>query len=387
MGPNIGRLLGADERLHHQITDTFATISESDLAWTEKIWVTIPRKDGSLQIDFGLGRYHNRDVLDGFAGISRGNEQWTLRASRELSPDVESTAVGPLTYEVIEPLKKVRYALGKNDILPLMFDVTFEGVMKPFLEDRHLQRDENGLRIVSDIIRYHQGGKVSGWVEIDGKRETINSDDWYAFRDHSWGVRLDVGAHVTDLRPSRAWGDTAFGQGGFLLHWCPMVLTRPDGSTYAYHYYLQSTRDKPIYFSGYLNHADGSQDRVGRVRPMLQYDRVTRRPKGGTIHYDMLNGENRAVEVEVVGDSGFHLGPALYLGFDGKKHGNYRGKLNVEGEKIANTRDPATLPRIHQVRDNILRVREGDAVGYGIIETILVGAWKEYGLDDEVSYI
>ena len=97
MGPNIGKLLGADERLHHQITDTFATISESDLAWTEKIWVTIPRKDGSLQIDFGLGRYHNRDVMDGFAGISRGNEQWTVRASRELSPDVESTLVGPLT--------------------------------------------------------------------------------------------------------------------------------------------------------------------------------------------------------------------------------------------------------------------------------------------------
>jgi hypothetical protein len=101
----------------------------------------------------------------------------------------------------------------------------------------------------------------------------------------------------------------------------------------------------------------------------------------------MLSGEDRVVEVEVIGDSGFHLGPALYLGFDGKKHGNYRGKLNVEGEKIANTRDVATLPRIHQVRDNIIRVKEGDAVGYGIIETILVGAWKEYGLNDEVSYI
>ena len=233
----------------------------------------------------------------------------------------------------------------------------------------------------------NQAGTVSGWIEIDGKRETINTDDWYAFRDHSWGVRLDVGAHVTDLRPSRAWGESAFGQGGFLLHWSPMVLTRPDGSTYAYQYYLQTTRDKPIYFSGYLNHADGSQDRVGRVRPMLKYDPVTRRPIGGTIHYDMLSGEDRVVEVEVVGDSGFHLGPALYLGFDGKKHGNYRGKLNIEGEKIANTRDEATLPRIHQVRDNIIRVKEGDAVGYGIIETILVGAWKEYGLNDDVSYI
>ncbi len=36
---DIGPLLGADEGLNHQIVDTFATISESDYAWTEKVWV------------------------------------------------------------------------------------------------------------------------------------------------------------------------------------------------------------------------------------------------------------------------------------------------------------------------------------------------------------
>ena len=41
--------------------------------------------DGSLQVDFGLGKYHNRGVIDGFGGISRGREQWTVRGSRELA--------------------------------------------------------------------------------------------------------------------------------------------------------------------------------------------------------------------------------------------------------------------------------------------------------------
>ena len=77
---------------------------------------------------------------NGFAGISRGNEQWTVRASRELAEDPTKTAVGPLTYEVVEPLTKVRARLDKNDVLPLTFDVTFEKRLPPYFEDRHAQR-------------------------------------------------------------------------------------------------------------------------------------------------------------------------------------------------------------------------------------------------------
>ena len=44
-------------------------------------------RDGSLQLGFGLGKYTNRDVMDGYAGVSRGVEQITVRASRELGDD------------------------------------------------------------------------------------------------------------------------------------------------------------------------------------------------------------------------------------------------------------------------------------------------------------
>lgn len=387
MTPNIGKLLAVDEGLNHQIVDTFATVAESDLSWTEKIWLSIPRKDGSLQIDFGLGRYHNRGVLDGFGGISRGNEQWTVRASRELASDPTRTAVGPLSYEVVEPLGKVRVRLDRNDVLPLSFDVTFEKKLPPYFEDRHAQRDEQGFRVVSDVVRYHQGGTVSGWVAIDGRREDIRPDDWFAFRDHSWGVRLDVGAAVTDLRPARDFGHRSLGDSSFLLHWTPLLLEHPDGTRYEFHYYLQVRDGRPFYFSGYLNHADGTQERVGRVRPKLQYDDRTRRPKRGTIHFDMISGETRSVEIEAVGESGFYLGTALYLGFDGRKHGMWRGELNVDGERIADTSDAQTLRRIHQIRDSIVRVREGDAAGYGIFESLVTGAWPDLGLSAGTSFV
>jgi len=120
---DIGRLLGADEGLHHQIVDTFATISESDHAWTEKIWVSIAAPDGSVQADFGLGKYQNRGILDGFGGVSRGREQWTVRGSRELRSAPEETAVGPIVYEVVDPLRSVRVRLDPNDVQPISFDL------------------------------------------------------------------------------------------------------------------------------------------------------------------------------------------------------------------------------------------------------------------------
>jgi len=49
---DIGALRRADEGLNHQIADTFATVAESDHAWTEKIWGSLARIDGTLQVDF-----------------------------------------------------------------------------------------------------------------------------------------------------------------------------------------------------------------------------------------------------------------------------------------------------------------------------------------------
>ena len=46
-------------------------------------------RDGSIQLGFGLGKYTNRNVMDAYAGMSRGVEQMTVRASRRLAPDPE----------------------------------------------------------------------------------------------------------------------------------------------------------------------------------------------------------------------------------------------------------------------------------------------------------
>jgi len=119
---NPGPLLAADEQLTHQIVDTFARVGERDRSWTEKVCAMAAAKDGSLQLSLGLGKYTNRGVMDAYAGISRGVEQWTVRASRELAPHPETTTVGPIRYEVLEPLREIRFGLDENDALPISFE-------------------------------------------------------------------------------------------------------------------------------------------------------------------------------------------------------------------------------------------------------------------------
>src|SRR5215468_10472774 len=95
-----GPLVPEDELLTHQIVDTFASVAQSDLSWTEKVWTIAHARDGSLQVVFGLGKYTNRGVYDSAGGVCRGTEQWTVRGSRRLSHDPNGTSVGPLHYEV-----------------------------------------------------------------------------------------------------------------------------------------------------------------------------------------------------------------------------------------------------------------------------------------------
>jgi hypothetical protein len=384
---DVGQLTDLDETLNHQIADTFATTASTDHSWTEKIWSAMVRKDGALAIDFGLGRYHNRGIMDGWAAVSRGSQQWTVRASRELRDDPGITSVGPLSYDILEPLKRVRYRLAENDAQPISYDITFEAEMPPFFENRHKQRERDGFRVSSDVVRYHQIGRPSGWVRLDGEQIEVKPEEWTEYRDHSWGTRLDVGAHNADIRPSADFGDAKFGESEFMLVWSPFMLVAPGGERWAYHFYFMSKLGHIFYSSGYRNHPDGRQERVARVRPELHYDDRTRRLKGGQVHFDMQQGGTHSVTVEVVGTSGVHLGPGLYLGFDGRKHGSWRGALDVEGEFFADTLDITTLKRIRQLRDCPIRVTEGDATGYGIMETIIHGAYPELGLTKENSII
>jgi hypothetical protein len=381
MRQSMQKIFPADELLCHQTVETFATISESDLSWTEKIWASIFKKDGTLQIDCGLGKYQNRNIMDMFAGVSRGKEQLTVRASRVLDDNPQRLGAGAFNYEVLEPLEKFRFTLEKNDILPIEFDVTLTAVMPAFLEAKDAQRETTGLRMCSEVLRYHQLCTASGTLTIDSETIELKDDEWYAYRDHSWGVRMDVGEPAADvLRPNRL-------ADNFKLFWSPMYLQRPDGSHYEIHHYIQTVEDEVTYFSGFLNESDGTQIPLVGMRDQLKFDPVNRRLLGGTMVFDAGWGKTREVEIEAAGDTGFHLGTGLYFGFKGQRHGIHLGPDHEDGERYDDVSSHETSREVRQLRDCVIKVREGEAVGYGIFESIVVGEHEQYGLRREDSFL
>ena len=93
---------------------------------------------------------------------------------------------------------------------------------------------------------------------------------------------------------------------------------------------------------GGVEHPDGRVERFATLQPELRFDPENRRVLGGTLHFGMDDGSARPVTVEAIGDTGFHLGAGLYFGLDGHHHGEWRGKLHVDGEHIADCTTPET---------------------------------------------
>ena len=382
----LGPLVPADETFHHQITDTFATVSQSDRSWTEKVCAMAARKDGTIGLGFGMGKYPNRGVLDAYAGVSRGSEQWTVRSSRRLAPDLDRLETGPIRYEVLEPLRVVRFSLAPNDVVPISFEWTFTGTVPCVLENPEHHRSRDGLRLDADIVRYHQIGTAEGWAEVDGERHELDGATSVSTRDHSWGVRYQVGAPVADVedapRPTSV---------STTVIWSPMLLERGDGTRYGLHLYYQRHGVggwERVELQGGIEHPDGQREPFVALvaRPSVRDD--NRRLLSIELDCTMADGSARPLRITALGDTGFHLGTGLYFGFDGHWHGEWRGELHVDGEHIPDCSDPATARRVHQIRDNLVRVEDpvGGGVGVGNLQSIFAGPHPDLGLTEANSF-
>jgi hypothetical protein len=386
MANPLGPLGPADERFDHQIADTFATVGVSDPSWTEKVCAMAAKRDGSIQLGFGMGKYLNRNVLDGYAGMSRGVEQITVRGSRRLFPTPDETAVGPIRYEVLEPMRRVRFSLEANDCQPLAFDWVYEAVLPPVTEERTHQRTPLGYRVSADLVRYHQIGSASGWVQVDGERHEITPEDWVSTRDHSWGVRYDVGTPPTDLDPFNPVSEM-----DFKMIWCPVLMAEPDGSPWGLFMHvvdLKGFGHEQRTVTGAIEHTDGQVQRMAEILPDLHFDPSNRRLLGGVVSVTLEDGSARRFELEVPTSTGFHLGTGLYFGWHGHHHGAWRGQLHVDGERLPDCSEPALARELHQVRDTFVHVRDLDtgAEGWGNCQPMITGAHPGLGLTAESSF-
>jgi hypothetical protein len=175
--------------------------------------------------------------------------------------------------------------------------------------------------------------------------------------------------------------------------WSPIAMQRPDGTRYGLFMHYQIVKGpgfthKHVVMGG-IEHPDGRAEPFIDLEPDLQFDPLNRRLRGGRVRVTTADGQNRTIEMEVVSNTGFHLGAGLYFGFDGHHHGQWRGALVVDGEHIEDCAHPQAARRLHQIRDTVVHVVDPveRAEGWGNCQPIVTGADPALGLSAEDSFM
>lgn len=187
-------LIGLDETLFHQHPQPFAVVATSDHRFFDRYWFCGADPDGGTAFFAGFGRYPNMGTCDAFLSVLDGTRQHNLRAAeqpREPAGDADpfSASVGSAAQvKVLEPFRRIALSFDAPDD-GVQARLEFHSDHLPHLERHHVELQR--ARVLQDQQRYVQVGRWEGWISVGGKRHQI--DGWWGDRDHSWGVRVDVG--------------------------------------------------------------------------------------------------------------------------------------------------------------------------------------------------
>lgn len=363
-------LTDLDELLVHQTPETFGQVFTSDHRFFDRNWFGCYSPDGTVGLITGMGAYPNMNVLDGFAAVQRDGAQHNLRLSRPLRPDITELAVGALRHEVIEPLRSHRLALAPGDH-GFAFDLRWTGVAPAHLEPRHLDRLDG--RVYQDYRRFDQAGEVSGWLEIGDER--IDASGWFGARDHSWGVRRQIGGfepYTGSLPPEI---------NGVLFIWCEFA-----GADVTGHVQLQEDADgATLALEGFVLPASGARVPVVALEHDIEFHPGTRSYRRAQLTLVDADGRRWHLDAEPVLAPWAYRGTGYDGGFDdGRGLGAYRGDRVEHDVYVVSHPEDVVLPDGSTIRpthrEQGARLRIDGEPGFAHLPIMAIGRVQRYGL-------
>jgi hypothetical protein len=203
-------LTPADEWHVHQTPEPIA-VAGTDRNFYDRSYFGGWSADGETMFAAAFGIYPHLNIADAHLAIVRGGVQHCLHASKILHSDRASLEVGPVSIEIVEPLRVLRLRVRSTDGLGA--EVTFTGRHFPIEEPRFIHRF--GPRSFMDYTRLSQACRVSGSLTLDGS-ELLLGEGAGGLRDRSWGIRPIGLADPQPPAPLKA--------PQFSWLWCPAPL-------------------------------------------------------------------------------------------------------------------------------------------------------------------
>lgn len=351
-------LTRGDDYPLHQTPEPIA-YSGTDRNFYDRYFFNGYAPDGSGFFAAAFGVYPHLDIADAHFSFIRGGTQYSLHASMVLGMERMALRCGPISIEVLEPLKRLRVIVEESE--GIAADLTFTGRAFPIEEPRFTHRI--GPRTFMDYTRMTQNGHYTGWIALDGDRKELGSGTC-GTRDRSWGVR-PVGTADAQPNPSAP-------MPAFFWQWTPINLT--ERSLF---FHLNAYPDGTPWNTKSVFVADGwSGGAHDTPKALLRtaLEPGTRWPARSQLEIDNGSGVEE-----------FTLDPILRfqmkgLGYTHPKwgHGSYHGSLEVEREQFDLTAlNPLEPSNLHV--QMLCRV-SGPDEGIGVFEQLAIGAYAPLGL-------
>lgn len=357
-------LTKADDYPIHQTSEPIA-YAGTDRNFYDRYFFNAQSPDGTRFMGGALGVYPHLNVMDGaFCWLENGVQR-SVFVSRLLGMERMDTQVGPLSVEIVEPLKRVRVRLEETD--GLSADLLFEGRHHPIEEPRFIWR--HGPRTLMDVTRMTQNVAISGHVTVDGVRHDCSG--WRGTRDRSWGVR-QIGA--ADPQPPVPVRDPQF----FWL-WAPLNFERHA----LYFHTNDDAEGVPWNRSAVLvDLASGAETKLANPRFKLDLQPGGRRATSAVLAADASGGP---LEVHLSIDQNFQMHGIGYT-HPQYGHGAWRGDLDVQTERFdCRAADIGAFSNVHiqGLCAAELRLPDGSIEkGRGVLEQMMMGPHAPSGFKE-----
>ena len=359
-------LTKADDFPIHQTPDPIA-YSGTDRNFYDRYFFNGYQPDGTEFFAVAFGVYPHLNVADAHFSVIRDGVEHCLHASRILNMERMDLVCGPIRIEVIEPLQKLKVTVAASE--GIAAELTFEGRTFPIEEPRFTRR--NGPRAFMDYTRLTQNVRVTGWIEVDGVRKTLDAGT-VGTRDRSWGIR-PVGA--PDPQPAVPQTIT-----GFFWQWTPLNFA--DKSVF---FHVNADPDGKPWNTRAVILPDGAGAHGGYETENCTIENVamipgTRHAQGGDLMIALQQGSAKATFKPFL----TFLMRGIGYGHPEWRHGGFKGELVVAREDIdlsaVNMASPENWHIQALSRVTLTLPGEAPQEGMGVFEQLIAGPYRPYGL-------
>ncbi len=352
-----------DEFLIHQTPEPIAHPVSMDRHHYDRYWLGGFPADASFYFAASLGLYPNRSVMDAAFSVVIDGEQHAFYASRRAPRERDETRVGPLSLEVLEPMRSLRLRLEDNDS-GLRCDLVYRLRSVCVEEDRQVLRQ--GPAVMMDVTRFTQFGCWEGEIRIGDRTLRLQAARSHGIRDRSWGRRpvgepdpgVPGGARqVFFLWAPLFWDDHA-----------SLAVFFEDGQGLRLH---AEAKTVPLCAPGEVADAvDGSAVTAwAGVSRTLDYAGGTRRARSADLRLMAMDGSLRDIRIEPL--LRFQMKGTGY-GHPQWRHGLWKGDLATGHEHWRlDALNPLAPENLHI--QQLVRCHSQGRSGLGVLEQLCVG--------------